>query len=55
MAEAVLKLRALRSSGHFEEYWSFHEERELERNHGSQYAGGDCPNGSPHVQLDIYA
>ena len=43
-AEAVLKLRALRSSGDFEEYWNFHEERELARNHRSQYAGGKLPD-----------
>ncbi|MCP4201509.1 MAG: ISKra4 family transposase, partial [bacterium] len=32
-AEAVLRLRALRSSGDFDEYWRFHEAREYERNH----------------------
>jgi len=32
-AEAVLKLRALRSSGDWDEYWRFHEWRERERNH----------------------
>jgi hypothetical protein len=37
-AEAVLRLRALRSSGDFEEYWCFHEEREHQRNHTSRYA-----------------
>jgi hypothetical protein len=40
-AEAVLKLRSLRSSGDFEEYWHFHQTQELERNHLSQYA--ECP------------
>lgn len=44
--EAMLKLRALWSSGDFEEYWSLHDERELKRNHRSQYAVGYCPNGS---------
>lgn len=39
-AEAVLRLRALRSSGDFEEYWRFHEQREYERNHASRYADG---------------
>ena len=38
-AEAVLRLRALRKSGDFEEYWKFHEQREYERNHSSRYAG----------------
>ena len=42
-AEAVLKLRSLRSSGDFEEYWSFHQGRELERTHLSEYAGGVIP------------
>jgi hypothetical protein len=37
-AEAVLRLRSLRSSGDFEEYWRFHIERELERNHLARYA-----------------
>jgi hypothetical protein len=38
-AEAVLRLRALRMSGDFEEYWMFHEQRDYERNHSSRYAG----------------
>jgi hypothetical protein len=36
--EAVLRLRALRSSGDFDAYWDFHLERELERNHLADYA-----------------
>ncbi len=43
-AEAVLKLRALRSSDDFEDYWSFHEEQELARNHRAKYAGGKLPD-----------
>ena len=39
-AEAVIRLRALRASGDFDEYWDFHEAREHERNHASHYAGG---------------
>lgn len=42
-AEAVLQLRALRSSHDFDEYWSFHESKEYERNHAAQYAGGHPP------------
>jgi len=42
-AEAVLRLRALRSSGDFEEYWAFHEEQEWTRNHRAKYAGGTLP------------
>jgi hypothetical protein len=37
-AEAVLKLRSLRSSGDFEAYWRFHKQQELQRNHLSYYA-----------------
>lgn len=37
-AEAVLKLRSLRSCGDFEAYWRFHKEQELHRNHLSRYA-----------------
>ena len=42
-AEAVLRLRALRSSHDFDQYWSFHEEQEYERNHSSLYAHGIVP------------
>ena len=37
-AEAVLRLRSLRSSGDFADYWNFHLNRELQRNHNSRYA-----------------
>jgi hypothetical protein len=39
-AEAVLRLRALRSSGDFAAYWRFHEEPEYRRHHVAQYADG---------------
>jgi hypothetical protein len=42
-AEAVLRLRALRSSHDFDEYWNFHERKEYERNHRSLYADGIVP------------
>lgn len=42
-AEAVLRLRALRSSHNFDEYWTFHEAQEYERNHRALYAGGIVP------------
>jgi hypothetical protein len=42
-AEAVLRLRALHSSGDFDEYWRFHEACELERNHLARYADGRLP------------
>jgi hypothetical protein len=36
-AEAILRLRSLRSSGDFEEYWEFHEAQEFKRNHADKY------------------
>jgi hypothetical protein len=42
-AEAVLRLRALRSSHDFDEYWTFHEAQEYERNHRALYADGIVP------------
>lgn len=42
-AEAVLRLRALRASGDFEEYWRFHEAQEYQRNHAALYADRKVP------------
>lgn len=42
-AEAVLRLRALRSSHDFDEYWAFHETREYDRNHQALYDNGIVP------------
>lgn len=42
-AEAALGLRALRSSGDFDEYWRFHERAEYERNHAALYADHHVP------------
>jgi hypothetical protein len=42
-AEAVIKLRALRSSGDFDEYWAFHLAQERLRNHEVRYAGKQVP------------
>lgn len=58
-AEAVLRLRALRSSGDFDEYWRFHEEREYDRNHAARYAEHEVPTTKkpqsqerkPHLRL----
>jgi hypothetical protein len=36
-AEAVLKIRALRSSGDFNAYWEFHKIQEFKRNHVSKF------------------
>jgi hypothetical protein len=43
-AEAILRLRALRTSGDFEDYWLFHLAKEQERTHQSRYADGAIPN-----------
>jgi hypothetical protein len=42
-AEAVLRLRALQSSGDWEEYWTFHEQKEYERHHAARYADQQPP------------
>ena len=42
-AEAVLRLRALRSSKDFDAYWTFHEDYEYKRNHQALYADGSVP------------
>jgi hypothetical protein len=46
-AEAVLRLRALRASGDFDDYWQFHLSKEHERTHRSRYAAGEIPNPLP--------
>ena len=42
-AEAVLRLRALRSSNDFDDYWKFHEAREYQRNHQALYKNCEVP------------
>lgn len=37
-AEAILKLRSLKVSGEFDNYWIFHERQEFIRNHLNKYA-----------------
>jgi len=46
-AEAVLRLRAVRASGDFDEYWAFHLEQEHARNHAALYADGEVPDPQP--------
>src|SRR5579885_1913930 len=46
-AEAVLRLRALRASDDFDDYWAFHLEREHLRNHRRRYADGHVPSPLP--------
>lgn len=56
-AEAVLRLRSLRSSGDFDEYWVFHARMEWQRNHASRFQGGVAPvrppvrGGRAHLRL----
>ena len=42
-AEAILKLRALRSNGDFDSYWLHHLKKERQRNHHTRYADGAIP------------
>ena len=46
-AEAILRLRALRASGDFDDYWSFHLAKEYERTHQSRYTDNVVPNPLP--------
>ncbi len=59
-AEALLKLRSLYASGDLEDYWTFHERQEQQRNHTSRYANQKLPQlqtpnygatGSRHLHL----
>ncbi len=43
-AEAILRLRALRASGDFDDYWLFHLAQEHERTHQAHYADRVVPN-----------
>jgi hypothetical protein len=45
-AEAVLKLRALRSNGNFPSYWAYHLTQERRRVHESRYANGAIPRAA---------
>jgi hypothetical protein len=42
-AEAVLKLRAMKSNNDFDSYWRFHLTQERKRVHEGRYAGGIIP------------
>jgi len=54
-AEAILRLRALRTSGDFDDYWQVHLAKEHARTHQSRYADGAVPNPlprkRPHLRL----
>lgn len=45
-AEAVLKLRALRCNGDFDNYWRFHIDQERNRVHEARYEGGVIPDAA---------
>jgi len=46
-AEAILRLRSLRASGDLDEYWRFHECRELQRIHLAKYENATVPPTLP--------
>jgi hypothetical protein len=45
-AEAILKLRALRSNGDFDRYWQYHLAQERRRIHESRYSNGIIPHAA---------
>ena len=45
-AEAILKLRAIRSNDDFDDYWAFHLAQEHQRVHKSAYAHGQIPHAA---------
>lgn len=45
-AEAILKLRALRSNGDFQQYWTFHLNNELHQVHQARYAAPKIPTAA---------
>jgi hypothetical protein len=45
-AEAILKLRAIRSNGDFPAYWDYHLAQERHRNHNSRYADSVIPRAA---------
>ena len=45
-AEAILKLRALRSNGDFEQYWTFHLNNELHQVHETRHTVMTIPTAA---------
>jgi hypothetical protein len=45
-AEAILKLRAIRHNGDFDEYWTYHLAQERHRNHQTRYANAIIPQAA---------
>lgn len=54
-AEAVLRLRSLRASGDFDEYWDFHLQQEYKRNHEARYEKGQPPLPNPELKKEAKA
>jgi hypothetical protein len=52
-AEAVLRLRAIRASGDFDEYWDFHLAQEHARNHQVRYADSQVPDPLPRQRRHL--
>lgn len=46
-AEAVLRLRAIRASRDFDDYWTFHLAQERDRNHSARYDNANIPDPLP--------
>ena len=45
-AEAILKLRAVRANGDWDDYWSYHLRQQRQRVHASRYADRNIPNAA---------
>lgn len=52
-AEAVLRLRSLRSSRDFDQYWEYHLQQEHERHHRKTYAEGEIPQLQLSAKTDM--
>lgn len=48
-AEAILRIRSIRSSGDFNEYWTFHELQEWLRQHLDAYRGVPPSTATPKL------
>ena len=45
-AEAILKLRAIRSNGDWQQYWASHLTNERQRTHEARYANATIPTAA---------
>ena len=54
-AEAILRLRSIWSSCDFSEYWQFHEQKELMRNHLAFYEHQSVPAPKPILRQHVKA